>query len=171
MQKMTVLLAFPAKWVTQAHTLIGSLAFVVTLFVGWASGLWQPLCTNSVASKCKGNFRTTLIFLQNGQLNGSLQSRLREFSAQQLFPSIRESCVLVLIQSSIGDHAPLRAPFQILIALCATPRFFLLLVQWLVHRNPPLTNTHSGDIRNAERSSAFLVDVELLVGVARTFCW
>ncbi|OWZ55107.1 calcofluor white hypersensitive protein [Cryptococcus neoformans 125.91] len=129
---MTVLLAFPAKWVTQAHTLIGSLAFVVTLFVGWASGLWLPLCTNSVAKW-----------------------------PVEWFPSV---------SATIGDHAPLRAPFQILIALCATPRFFLLLVQWLVHRNPPLTNTHSGDIRNAERSSAFLVDIELLVGVARTFC-
>lgn len=168
---MTVLLAFSAKWVTEAHTLIGSLAFVVTLFVGWAGGLWQPLCTNSVASKWRSSVQTILIFFQNGQLNGSLQSRLREFSSQQLFPSIRESCKLLLIQSSIGDHAPPRALFHILIALCATPRFLLLLVQWLVHRNPPCTSSHSVDVKSVKRSSATLVDIELLVGLARTFCW
>lgn len=42
---------------------------------------------------------------------------------------------------SIGDHAAPRAPFHILIALCATPRFLLLLAQWLVHRYPPLMVT------------------------------
>jgi len=36
-----------------------------------------------------------------------------------------------------GDHAPSRSPFQILIALCATPRLLFLALQWLVHRYPP----------------------------------
>lgn len=34
----------------------------------------------------------------------------------------------------IGDFATPRAPFHIIIALCATPRFLLLTLQWLVHR-------------------------------------
>lgn len=41
------------------------------------------------------------------------------------------------VSATIGDHPPPRAPFQILIALCATPRFLLLLAQWLAHRYPP----------------------------------
>lgn len=43
----------------------------------------------------------------------------------------------VLANLSVGDHAASRAPFQILIALTATPRFIFLGLQWLAHRYPP----------------------------------
>ncbi|WVR00084.1 hypothetical protein IAU59_007226 [Kwoniella sp. CBS 9459] len=56
------------------------------------------------------------------------------------------------VSATVGDHAPSRAPFQILIALCATPRFLLLLVQWLVHRYPPLRPAKSADRYTALQS-------------------
>ena len=111
----------------------------------------------------------------------------------------------------IGDHPPPRAPFQILIALCATPRFLLLLVQWLVHRYPPMPvrenpkykEENTGGTSSAVSSSTMRtrvstklediaeeilspvedaikdeqalvkrnVDLELFVGIARTFSW
>ncbi|KAK8853309.1 hypothetical protein IAR55_004013 [Kwoniella newhampshirensis] len=175
---MTTLLAFPARWIPLAHTTIASLAFSSALALGWLGGLWKELCINSVARW-----------------------------PVEWFPSV---------SATIGDHALPRAPFQILIALCATPRFLLLLVQWLVHREPPLTpakssarhdtaangNGHSTslnaeDVRmcsvpqrpgeriqeevgsmtesmvqaiETEIGSSALADLELLVGVARTFC-
>lgn len=45
--------------------------------------------------------------------------------------------------SSIGDHVAPRAPFQILIALTATPRFVVLGLQWIAHRYPPSTSVRS----------------------------
>ncbi|WVF72912.1 hypothetical protein IAT40_007730 [Kwoniella sp. CBS 6097] len=170
---MSTLLAFPAGWIPKAHTLIAYTAFSTALFLGWASGLWKELCINSIARW-----------------------------PVEWFPSV---------SATVGDHAPSRAPFQILIALCATPRFLLLLVQWLVHRYPPVRPTKSADrytttssegkasavrtmgIRTrtaaqkveaeveellapvddalkAEVGSTTLVDMELFVGIARTFC-
>ncbi|WWD03771.1 hypothetical protein V865_001827 [Kwoniella europaea PYCC6329] len=174
---MSTLLAFPAGWIPRAHTTIAYTAFSTALFVGWISGLWRELCINSVARW-----------------------------PVDWFPSV---------SATIGDHAPPRAPFQILIALCATPRFLLLLVQWLVHRYPPSRPPKSSDrypldsdLDSAGYSSAIkdagiktrsaaakiekeveeqilkpveealrdeignstLVDVELFVGIARTFC-
>ncbi|WVQ84587.1 hypothetical protein IAT38_006741 [Cryptococcus sp. DSM 104549] len=74
------------------------------------------------------------------------------------------------VSATVGDHAPSRAPFHILIALCATPRFLLLLVQWIVHRNPPQdTSTEKSAKAGSRRASPTLVDVELGVGVLRTF--
>ncbi|RXK35959.1 hypothetical protein M231_06782 [Tremella mesenterica] len=58
------------------------------------------------------------------------------------------------VSATIGDHAGPRAPFHILIALCATPRFLLLLVQWLLHRT----------------NNTLLADMELVTGLMRTFC-
>jgi hypothetical protein len=55
--------------------------------------------------------------------------------------------------TSVGDHPASRAPFHILIALCAAPRFILLGLLWLSHR------------------SKGYADLELFVGLARTFCW
>ncbi|WWC64717.1 uncharacterized protein I303_107328 [Kwoniella dejecticola CBS 10117] len=169
---MSTLLAFPAGWVPQAHTVIAYTAFATALFVGWLSGLWKELCINSLA-------RWPI----------------------EWFPSV---------SATIGDHAPPRAPFQILIALCATPRFLLLLVQWLAHRYPPArladastrlaptSNGASSALKDAglrsraatsrieredesilkaagenpkeEINYGALVDIELLVGVVRTFC-
>ncbi|WVR07560.1 hypothetical protein IAU60_004602 [Kwoniella sp. DSM 27419] len=173
---MTILLAFPAGWIPKAHTTVAFTAFGVALFAGWASGLWKELCTNSVARW-----------------------------PVEWFPSV---------SATIGDHPPPRAPFQILIALCVTPRFLLLLVQWLVHRYPSSragdepfsrseasaandskttvfpTSRSSESVRakNAESSrdraqvdqldkvlrqevgSTTLVDIELFIGIARTFC-
>ncbi|ODN89207.1 calcofluor white hypersensitive protein [Cryptococcus wingfieldii CBS 7118] len=125
---MTVLLEFPAKWVTHAHTFTAALAFATALFLGWAAGLWKKLCANSVARW-----------------------------PVEWFPSV---------SATIGDHVPTRAPFQILIALCATPRFLLLIVQWLVHRNPSLKSRPSG----ARRPNTALADVEFIVGIVRTIC-
>nr|XP_019001310.1 calcofluor white hypersensitive protein [Kwoniella mangroviensis CBS 8507]OCF64771.1 calcofluor white hypersensitive protein [Kwoniella mangroviensis CBS 8507] len=174
---MSTLLAFPAGWIPKAHTFIAYTAFSTALSVGWISGLWKEICINSVAKW-----------------------------PVEWFPSV---------SATIGDHAPPRAPFQILIALCATPRFLLLLVQWLVHRYPPsrppksserypldsdLTSAgHSSAIKAAgiktrsaaakiekeveeetlrpveealrdEIGSKTLVDIEVFVGIARTFC-
>ncbi|WWD19737.1 hypothetical protein CI109_104201 [Kwoniella shandongensis] len=175
---MSTLLAFPARWVPIAHTVIAGLAFSTALFSGWLGGLWEELCINSVARW-----------------------------PVEWFPSV---------SATIGDHALPRAPFQILIALCATPRFLLLLVQWIVHRNPPIrptktsdrhdsaatTNGHSSTLKltglrtrtafqkggekvqegievvtapleeavEMEVGSTTLVDIELFVGIARTFC-
>ncbi|OCF42243.1 calcofluor white hypersensitive protein [Kwoniella heveanensis CBS 569] len=170
---MSTLLAFPASWIPKAHTLIAYTAFSTALFLGWASGLWKELCINSVARW-----------------------------PVEWFPSV---------SATVGDHAPSRAPFQIIIALCATPRFLLLLVQWLVHRYPPLRPSKSAeryqpsdsegrttairdagirtraavnrvgagveellapvdDAIKAEFGSTTLVDIELFVGIARTFC-
>ncbi|ORY35803.1 Frag1/DRAM/Sfk1 family-domain-containing protein [Naematelia encephala] len=168
----TTLLAFPAIWVPRAHTTIAALAFTVALLMGWMSGLWAELCQNSVAGW-----------------------------PVEWFPSV---------SATIGDHAPPRAPFQIFIALCATPRFLLLLVQWLVHRYPPSssrssmkapydtngsstsvetasirerlkTRTDAGRVRemvedveaevdNVLGHGGGTADLELFVGVARTFC-
>ncbi|WWC91829.1 uncharacterized protein L201_006776 [Kwoniella dendrophila CBS 6074] len=171
---MSTLLAFPAGWIPRAHTIIAYTAFSVALLVGWLSGLWEELCINSVARW-----------------------------PVEWFPSV---------SATIGDHAPPRAPFQILIALCATPRFLLLLVQWLVHRYPPAKPSISGERYTSKPSSngnassidkpglvtraptsklekeveeimepvdnalrqeignQTLVDIELFVGIARTFC-
>ncbi|TXT15669.1 hypothetical protein VHUM_00172 [Vanrija humicola] len=47
------------------------------------------------------------------------------------------------VSATIGDHVAPRAPFQILIALTATPRFVLLGLQWIAHRYPPSTSVRS----------------------------
>lgn len=39
------------------------------------------------------------------------------------------------VSAVIGDHSVSRAPFHILIALCAGPRFLVLVLQWLSHRH------------------------------------
>ncbi|WRT70118.1 uncharacterized protein IL334_007112 [Kwoniella shivajii] len=170
---MTTLCSIPAGWIPRAHTVIAYTAFSSALFIGWLSGLWKDLCINAVARW-----------------------------PVEWFPSV---------SATIGDHASPRAPFQILIALCATPRFLLLLLQWLVHRYPPSrppkssdtcpTSEGSGatsalkearvrtrsvdhklekeieevlapvdDPLRVEIGSKALVDIELFVGIARTFC-
>ncbi|WWC72123.1 uncharacterized protein I206_106083 [Kwoniella pini CBS 10737] len=171
---MSTLLAFPAGWIPQVHTAIAYTAFLTALFVGWLSGLWKELCINSVARW-----------------------------PAEWFPSV---------SATIGDHAPPRAPFQILIALCATPRFLLLLVQWLVHRYPPSRYSKPPNLSSSainsngtampesglrtrskattrkvenviheiveplegaleqELGNKTLADIELFVGIARTFC-
>jgi hypothetical protein len=107
-----------------------------------------------------------------------------------------------------GDHAISRAPFHILIALCAGPRFLVLILQWLAHRHTSITNTtgtqeppsSAKSTATATRTKAAqrqpeemvdqavdairktveggdapppppLADIELVVGVIRTFCW
>ena len=108
----------------------------------------------------------------------------------------------------IGDQAAPRAPFQIIITLCATPRFMLLAAQWLIHRtrtntepqknrestgnstavdqDAPTTrraakaaeavedvlNSLEKAVKTEERvTGSSTADVELYVGIARTFCW
>ena len=98
----------------------------------------------------------------------------------------------------VGDHFPPRAPFQILIALCATPRFLLIALQWMIHRSSPRRDSeleHSrqpiknglekstenrqginapSDGRSPESravGSGTLPDIEAIVGIVRTFCW
>lgn len=132
--------------------------------------------------------------------------------------------MMVRCMFRIGDHSAPRASFQILIALCATPRFLLLLVQWLAHRYPlarppksagaqlppPVHGDGGGGIHHSdgvskstldegfgavqgdvtsrgasiedvtcslaealeeEVGASSLPDIELAVGIARTFCW
>lgn len=55
---------------------------------------------------------------------------------------------------SIGDHAAPRAPFQILIALTAAPRFILLALQWIAHRYPPRGRSTSSLPRPSDSSSS-----------------
>ncbi|WVO15056.1 hypothetical protein L204_102700 [Cryptococcus depauperatus] len=128
---MTTILALPAGWVSQAHTVIGSLAFATALGVGWMGGLWRELCTNAVSHW-----------------------------PVEWFPSV---------SATIGDHALPRASFHILIALCATPRFLLLIVQWLVHRNLRPSNTDVIAGKAKEQPSTTLANVEFIVGITRTF--
>ena len=54
---MTILFAAPVRLVAIAHTGLAVLAFSLALFAGWASGLWQELCINSVASELAFHFR------------------------------------------------------------------------------------------------------------------
>nr|ODN80129.1 hypothetical protein L203_05937 [Cryptococcus depauperatus CBS 7841] len=61
---MTTILALPAGWVSQAHTVIGSLAFATALGVGWMVD------------------GTSLMQQQIGQSSGSHQSQPRKFSRQ-----------------------------------------------------------------------------------------
>ena len=107
-----------------------------------------------------------------------------------------------------GDHAVSRAPFHIIIALCAGPRFLVLILQWLAHRHTAvkvksndydgalvgqttarasrskaehrkaeeMVDTISSSVREAVEGGANpppppLADIELVVGIARTFCW
>jgi hypothetical protein len=115
----------------------------------------------------------------------------------------------MLISCRAGDHAHSRAPFHILIALCAGPRFLVLVLQWLSHRQTKGTDdSASEDDRDSSAQSsgrqsrstrstsrkaeelvdqvvkpayeavreeggpkAPLADIELGVGLARTFCW
>ena len=170
----TTLLLVPGKFVATAHTAIAGIAFIVALLAGWLGGKWKPLCTNSVARW-----------------------------PVEWFPSV---------SAVVGDHSVSRAPFHILIALCAGPRFLVLVLQWLSHRHAqPSTRSTSGPSPKSQetgRSSAMngagirtratskleavtddaikplatamqetssgpsgLADIELIVGVARTFCW
>ncbi|KAL7421582.1 Protein cwh43 [Cryptotrichosporon argae] len=74
------------------------------------------------------------------------------------------------VSATIGDHPGPRAPFHILIALTATPRFLLLLIQWTAHRYP---QQPKGPAKTDQRAwgGAGAADVELIVGVLRTcFC-
>ena len=170
----TTLLSVPGKFVATAHTAVASTAFIIALLAGWLGGKWKPLCTNSVARW-----------------------------PVEWFPSV---------SAVVGDHSVSRAPFHILIALCAGPRFLVLVLQWLSHRHgtPPesrtskvdgntkdsghSTATDGGSIRTrvtakaeavtenvtiplttalteAASGPSGLADIELMVGLARTFCW
>ncbi|ORX35356.1 Frag1/DRAM/Sfk1 family-domain-containing protein [Kockovaella imperatae] len=169
---MATLLSIPGSFVAQAHTILGASAFACALCIGWAGGLWEALCENSVAKW-----------------------------PVEWFPSV---------SATIGDHALPRAPFHILIALCATPRFLLLGAQWMLHRNRPArrgsststsdasfaqsTAISAGSVRTrANAKAAELVDgvvqpleeaareeeraggsrtadIELMAGLGRTFC-
>jgi hypothetical protein len=82
----------------------------------------------------------------------------------------------------IGDWAPERPTFQILIALCSGPRFLLILLQWLVTRQRPRSRTSSsspssdpaevkGRKRTAQAGGLAMADWVALIGVGRTFCW
>lgn len=170
----TTLLSVPARYLATAHTSIATTAFIIALLAGWLGGKWKALCTNSVARW-----------------------------PVEWFPSV---------SAVIGDHPQSRAPFHILIALCAGPRFLVLVLQWLSHRHGPTEETQSlhsspdnfetahssavegsriktraaskvealvdeamkplsGAIKETSPGPAGLADMELIVGLIRTFCW
>lgn len=141
---MRTLLAIPAKLVSRLHTALASLAFIVALVAGLLSGIWRDLCTNSVASEDYSSWT-------DGRTDGIGWP-------VEWFPSVSATYApcRALSDIRIGDHPATRAPFHILIALCATPRFLLLALQWLAHRS---------------RSPSQTADLELIIGLARTFSW
>jgi hypothetical protein len=54
-----------------------------------------------------------------------------------------------------GDHAVSRAAFHILIALCAGPRFLVLILQWLSHRHTASTTiSQTSQDQSSGRSTA-----------------
>jgi hypothetical protein len=84
----------------------------------------------------------------------------------------------------IGDYAPERPLFQILIAITSGPRFLLILLGWLVsrQRGEDLSGKKSDDpadeVRNGKgmkngrgKRGLSRADWVALVGVARTFTW
>lgn len=171
------LLDLGGSWIARTHTGIAATAFIVALGMGWASGNWKKLCTNAVASewspaalwRCRltvGCSRGRAKVQRSVQLTRSVAHRMvpvgvGDASASQaagiLLSVVQQPCwptnIIDTDNTSVGDHPASRAPFHILIALCAAPRFILLGLLWLSHR------------------SKSYADIELFVGLARTFCW
>lgn len=82
--------------------------------------------------------------------------------------------------SRIGDWAPERPVFQILIALTSGPRFLLIFLQWLVTRRrgeDAGSGKKNDDVvvkksdRGRKREGMGAADWIALVGIARTFTW
>jgi hypothetical protein len=145
---MATLLTIPAKHVALAHTTVAALSFVVALTAGLT--VWRELCENSVASMV-----SSLLSFSHTICPCADPLRLAGGVVSICIGNVRrtQACNLAE-QRRIGDHAVSRSPFHILIALCATPRFLMLGLQWLAHR-----------------PRGRLADLELAVGLARTFSW
>jgi hypothetical protein len=86
--------------------------------------------------------------------------------------------------SRIGDYAPERPLFQILIAITSGPRFLLILLGWLVSRqrredlSGKKSDNPADEVRNGKgmkngrgKRGSSRADWVALVGVARTFTW
>ncbi|KAJ9092428.1 hypothetical protein QFC21_006810 [Naganishia friedmannii] len=121
------LIRLPARYIHYAHSTLAAAAFGSALVLAMAMH-YKQVVKNGVAGWPEE-------WVPSVSATEVIRMKRGGFDEEARSDNGNDEC--------IGDWAPERPIFQIIIALCAGPRFLLILVQWLVTRRRPSSHAAS----------------------------